>query len=129
MVRQIEFLARAQHEVDAIDVRDFGRLQLGVASHDHHKGVRVALHGAANRVPAFGVGVVGDAACVDDHHIRGVVNVNARVASLGQLPCQRARFAEVELAPERVKRRLVSQDHGRKSTIGQQMQLPGRMPC
>ena len=102
--------------------------QLGVASHHHHVGFWVALHGATDSVAAFRVGVVCDAACVDDHHVRGVVNVN-RVTRLGKLPCQSARFAEVELAAERVKRRLVSQDHGRKSTIGQQMQLPGRMPC
>ena len=129
MLRQIEFLACTEHEIHPVDVRDFGRLQLCVASHHHHEGFRVALHRTANGVAALRVGVVCDAACVDDHHVRGVVNVNTRISCLGQLPCQRARFAEVEFASERVKRRLVSQDHGRKSTIGQQMQLPGRMPC
>ena len=129
MLRQIEFLACTEHEVYPVDVRDLCRLQLRVASHHHHVGFWVALHGATDSVAAFRVGVVCDAACVDDHHVRGVVNVNPRVPCLGKLPCQRARLAEVEFASERVKRRLVSQDHGRKSTIGQQMQLPGRVPC
>ena len=129
VLRQIEFLACTENEVNPLDVPDFGRLQLRVTSHDHHKCFWVALHGATDGVAAFRVSVVGDAACVNDHHVWRVVNVNTCEASRGQLPCQCARLAEIELATERVKRCLVSQDHGRKSTIGPQMQLPGRMPC
>ena len=103
---QVEFFPRTQHQVDSLNARDFIWLQLGVATDDHHKGVRVALHRSANGVSTFGIGVVGDAARVDHHDVRRIVDVDPRISGLGQLFGQGGCFAEIQLAPQGVERLL-----------------------
>ena len=129
MVYQVEFLPRPQHEIHPLDVGNLGGFQLRITSNHHHKCVRVALHCAADSVSTFGVRVVRDAARVDDHDVRGIIDGHPRIACARELPRQGARFAEVEFASERVKRRFLSQNHGSKNTIERRMQLPGLLPC
>ena len=89
---QVELLLGAQDEVNAIDVRNFSGLQLGIAPDHRHERIRIGRLGAPHDVPAFGICMIGDAARVDHHHIGAVLHVHFGIASLRQPAHQRARF-------------------------------------
>ena len=99
---QVELFTGAENEVDAFDLRDFIWLQLGVAADNHHKGIGVALHGPANCIAAFGICMVCDAAGVDDHHVWRVVQVHPGISRIGEVARQSGRFAEIQLASQRM---------------------------
>ena len=99
---QVELFTGAENEVDALDLRDFIWLQLGVAADNHHKRAGVALHGSANGIAAFGIGMVCDAAGVDDHHVGRVVQVHPGISRIGEVARQGGRFAEIQLASQRI---------------------------
>ena len=101
---QIEFLSRAQDEVDPFDLSDFFGLELGVAADDHDKGVRIALHCSPDGVSTFGIRMVSDTAGVDDHDIRGIVQMHSCIPRLSQLACQRGCLTEIQFATKRMKR-------------------------
>ena len=122
MLDQVEFFSCSKHEVHAFDAGDFLWLELGVAAHHHHEGLRIALHGSTHRIAAFCIGLVGDAAGVDDHHVGGIVNVHPCVARLLQLTCKGGGLTEIQLAAEGVEGRFLSQNHGRKGRFGTLMQ-------
>ena len=61
---------------------------------------RVAAVERADGLPALLVGKFGDTACVDHNHVGGVAGAYTRNPFLGEHPCHRGGFGEVEFASE-----------------------------
>ena len=73
--------------------------------------------------------MVSDTARVDHHDVRHVVNVDSSITGLRQLFGQGGRFAEIQLAPKGVEGCFETRRHGRKGTLGPEMQPSRGRAC
>ena len=98
VLEEVEFFRSAQDDVHAVNFADFFGLQLGVTSDDSDERLGVAVEGPTHGIAAFGIGLLRDAAGVDDHHVWCVIDANARITGFAQIPGNGGRFREVQFA-------------------------------
>ena len=92
------FLFLPHHEVYALNLCDVLARELRVATHDRDERAGMFAMQAADGVTAFGVGLAGDAAGVDDTDIGSFV-VSRRATFRAEAIAQRRGFGIVEFAP------------------------------
>ena len=73
VLEEVEFFRSAQDDVHPVNFADFSGLQLRIAADDSDERLGVAVE-ATHSIAAFGIGLLRDAAGVDDHHVWGVVD-------------------------------------------------------
>ena len=95
------FLFHADHEVHAIELGDFARLQLCVASHHHDEGAGVLACESVDGLAAFRIGHIGDGAGIDDADICPFAFLRLLCAFSHQLVAQRGSFRKIQFAAQR----------------------------
>ena len=99
-IQQAEFFGGSQHRIHARNPGDFLRLQLRVAAHNRHVGIRRNLAGLAHDFLALPVRILRDGTRVDDKNIGCVREFHALVAALFKQPGNGGGFRKIQFATQ-----------------------------
>src|SRR5574344_3072735 len=96
----VSLLITAQHEIHSWSIDNLLRLELSIATRDHHKSTRISLDQSVDSLSALVVCNLRHTARIDHHHISHLTFLHFGYTMARELLRHRARFSKIQLASQ-----------------------------